>query len=453
VIRPSHNTASQNTARLLALAIALPFASLQLAAQDLLAKAAPQKGPVLLTNGIIHTVSDGIVLGGSIWFDQGKIQAILPAGASLELPAGLGEPVRIDLEGKHVFPGMISAHTSLGLIEIGSVPQSVDTDELGEQSPEALALTAVNPDSAAIPVARRNGVLLANVFPIGGMLPGRASLIQLDGWTNADMAVRRNAGPVISWPSSGRSRFRGRGDTSTEDKDRTARQQAKIDAAFTAAKAWSDARTNDPTVALDIRHAALVPALRGEVPVFVLANAVEQIEAAIQWGIERKLRIIIVGGHEARGCAAMLKRHQVPVIIDGVHRLPRREDVGYDEAFTLPRDLKAAGVKFCIATGSDYSNDRNLPYHAATAAAYGLSEQDAFAAITMHVAEILGVGDQVGSLKKGMDATLFIATGHPFELTTKIESAFVQGRQIDLRTKQTQLAKKYRERYRQLRGK
>ncbi|MGK0303006.1 MAG: imidazolonepropionase-like amidohydrolase, partial [Planctomycetota bacterium] len=344
MIRPIHKTA-----KLFALAVALPLASLQLTSQDLLPKAAPQKGPVILTNAVIHTVSGGIVLGGTIWFDKGKIQAILPAGENPKLPAELETPVRIDLKGKHVFPGMISAHTSLGLIEIGMVPQSVDTDELGDQSPEALALTAVNPDSTAIPVARRNGVLLANVFPIGGMLPGRASLIQLDGWTNDDMAVRRDAGPVISWPSSGSGRFRRRGPTPPEDKGRAARQQAQIDTAFTAAQAWSDARTNDPTVALDIRHAALVPALRGEVPVFVLANAVEQIESAIQWGIKRKLRIIIVGGHEARGCAALLKQHKVPVIIDGVHRLPRRDDVGYDEAFTLPRDLKAAGVKFCIA--------------------------------------------------------------------------------------------------------
>ena len=206
-------------------------------------------------------------------------------------------------------------------------------------------------------------------------------------------------------------------------------------------------------MALDIRHAALLPALRGKVPVFVVANAAEQIEAAVLWGVRRKVRVVIVGGHEARSCAALLKQHSVPVVLDGVHRLPRRDDADYDEAFTLPRDLHEAGVKFCIATGSDYSNDRNLPYHAATAAAYGLPEQAALAAITMHAAEILGVGEQLGSLQKGLDATLFIADGHPFELTTTIEMAFIQGRQIDLRTKQTELAKKYRERYRQLRGK
>ena len=93
------------------------------------------------------------------------------------------------------------------------------------------------------------------------------------------------------------------------------------------------------------------------------------------------------------------------------------------------------------------------PSHAATAAAYGLSQQDALAAITKSAAEILGVGERLGSLSAGKDATLFIADGHPFDLTSKIEMAFIQGRKIDLRTKQTELAKKYRERYRQLRGK
>jgi imidazolonepropionase-like amidohydrolase len=425
----------------------------QLLAQDLLPKASPQQQAVILSNATIHTVSGGIVLGGTIWFEDGKIQAVLPAGESPKLRSNAPEPIRLDLAGKHVFPGMISAHTSLGLIEIGSVPQTVDTNELGEQSPEALALTAINPDSTAIPVARQNGVLVAAVFPTGGLLPGRASLIQLDGWTNQELAVRANAGVVVNWPSASSRSFRRSRSEPSEDSGRTARQLAAIDEAFESAQAWSKARAHDATVALDIRHAALLPALRAEVPVLVLANAVEQIEAAVRWGVKRKLRIVIVGGHEARSCSALLKQHQVPVIIDGVHRLPRRDDASYDEAFTLPRDLHAAGVKFCIAADGDYANDRNLPYHAATAAAYGLSEQDAFAAITMHAAEILGVGDRVGSLQKGMDATLFLADGHPFELTTKIEMAFVQGRQVDLRSKQTELAQKYRERYRQLRGK
>lgn len=423
-------------------------------AQDLLPKAPPQSAAIILSNATIHTVSGGIVLDGTIWFQDGKIQAVLPKGSAPKLPSDGPEPVRVDLGGKHVFPGMISAHTALGLKEIGSVPQSVDTDELGELSPEATAATAVNPDSAVIPVARSNGILAAAIFPTGGLLPGRASLIQLDGWTNDELALRKNAGPVVAWPAQSSGRFRRRGrPAASEDKGRTQRQRQRIDDAFAAARAWSDARTSDPSIPLDIRHEALIPALRGEVPVFVLAQQVEQIESAVRWGLRSKLRIVIVGGHNALACAALLKQHDVPVILDGVHRLPRRDDAAYDEAFTLPRDLHAAGVTFCIATGEDFSSDRNLPYHAATAAAYGLDNDVALAAITLRAAEVLGIAEQLGSLEAGKDATLFIADGHPFNLTSKIEMAFIQGRKVDLRNKQTELAKKYRERYRQLRGK
>ncbi|MFK7740356.1 MAG: amidohydrolase family protein [Planctomycetota bacterium] len=428
--------------------------SAPLIAQDLLPKAAPQAQPIVLEHATLHTIDGGVVLDGTIWFEGGIIRGVLARDEKLKLPEGSAAPLRINLRGKHVFPGMISAHTSLGLIEIGQVPQSVDTDELGDLSPEASALTAINPDSTAIPVARRNGVLAAVVYPTGGLLPGRAAAVQLDGWTNRDMAVRASAGPVVAWPSSRSGRWRragggGGGGGSRDDAKRVTREIAKIDGAFLDARAWLTARTNDPSVPLDVRHDALVPALRGEVPVLILAQSSEQIAAAVQWGQQRKLRIVIVGGHEARSVAALLREHDVPVVIDGVHRLPRRDDAAYDEPFTLARDLERAGVMFCIASGEDYSNDRNLPYHAATAAAYGLDRRTALAAVTLRVAEIFGLADRLGSLAVGKDATLFVADGHPFELSSSVEQAFVQGRTVDLRSKQTELAQKYRERYRQ----
>jgi imidazolonepropionase-like amidohydrolase len=427
--------------------------------QDLLPKAAPQAAPVVLQNAVLHTIDGGVVLGGTLWFVDGTIRGVLAAGEPPKLPGGVAPRV-LDLQGKHVFPGLISAVTSLGLIEIGAVAQTVDTDETGELTPEALALVAVNPDSTAIPVARSNGVLAAGVFPSGGLLPGRASVLQLDGWTNQELAVRPEAGPVVAWPALPGERGPRRGPRRATDGEApadpvaaTRQRRQRIDDAFAAARSWLDAWTADPQLGIDIRHQALVLALRREVPVFVLASDQEQIESAVRWAIERRLRPVIVGGEQADACAELLKQHDVPVIVQGVHRLPARDDLPVDEPFTLPARLATAGVRFCIATGSDFSNDRNLPYHAATAAAHGLGEARALAAITLEAARILGVDDRLGSLTVGKDATLFVADGHPFELTTTIERAFVQGREIDLRNKQTELAKKYRERYRQQRGK
>lgn len=425
-------------------------------AQDLLSKGAPPTAPILLQNGVLHTVSDGVVLGGSLWLEGGRIRAVLAAGELPSPPLG-DDAIIIDLQGKHVYPGLISAHTSLGLVEISAVRQTVDTSELGELTPEAIAAVAVNPDSAAIPVARANGVLVAATFPSGGLVPGRASVIQLDGWTNADMAVRAEAGPVVAWPQQrhGDGPRRGRRSPTSGDDgagDTVAKQRQRIDDAFAAARAWLDARTADAEVPIDIRHAALVPALRGEVPVFVLADELEQIESAVAWAARRQLRIVVVGGRDAAACATLLRERDVPVIVDGVHELPRREDSAYDEPYTLPARLADAGVRFCIATGQDFSFDRNLPYHAATAAAFGLDRDRALAAITLDAARILGVGDRLGSLAAGKDATLLVTDGDPLELPTHIELAFVAGRQVTLRSKQTELARKYRERYRQQRG-
>jgi imidazolonepropionase-like amidohydrolase len=412
----------------------------------------------VLTNAVIHTVGNGTVLGGTLWFEDGRIRAVLAAGEKPALPAGAEV---IDLKGRHVYPGLISAHTELGLQEIGMVRQTVDVDEIGEATPEVLAAVAINPDTTAIPVARSNGVLAAAVFPSGGALPGRASVIQLDGWTNQDLTVRADAGPVVAWPmQQPPNERRGRrgpggpggpgGGPAEDPAEAVKKARDAIDAAFAAAQAWAKARAADPATPLDLRHQALAPATRGEVPVFVLADDLEQIESAVLWATGRGLRPVIVGGNDAAACADLLRERKVPVIVNGVHRLPTRDDMPYDATFTLPARLAEAGVQFCIATGSDFSNDRNLPYHAATAAAFGLDPQKALAAITKDAAEILGVGDRLGTLAAGKDATLFVTDGDPFELTTKIEFAFVQGRQIDLRNKQTELANKYRERYRQL---
>jgi len=438
-----------NTRHLLA---CLPLLASAIAAQDLLPKAAPQGAPVLLRNAALYTMDRGVILGGALLMDGGVIRGVWAADETPQVPPGA---TVLDLAGKSVFPGMISAHTTLGLVEIGMVRQTVDTDELGDMSPEALAAVAVNPDSTAIPVARGNGVLAAAVFPSGGLLPGRVSVIQLDGWTNADLAVRADAGVVVGWPAKrgGDGGRRGRRGPGGGGQDTSGKDRERIDQAFADARAWLDAHTADPSVPTDVRHLALVPALRGEVPVFLLAQDLEQIESAVLWATDRELRAVIVGGRDAALCATLLAERKVPVILDGVHRLPTRDDSDYDEAFTLPARLAELGVSFCIATGSDFSNDRQLPYHAATAAAFGLDRQRALAAITSDAAKILGVDDHLGSLTVGKDATLFVADGHPFELTTKIDKAFVRGAAIDLRDKQTELAKKYRERYRQLQGK
>jgi len=404
-----------------------------LSAQDLVHKAAPQRSPILLSNGVIHTVSGATIQRGAVLFAKGKIVAVTPQG---DLPDLTPDTRVIDLRGSHVYPGLVTAHTSLGLAEIGSVPMTIDTSELGEISSEVRANIAVNPDSTAIPVARSNGILTAGVFPSGGLISGRASVMSTDGWTWRDMTLLDAAGQVVSWPR------------------RNAEKSVRLlDEFFAKARAWHKARAAAPTVETDLRLAAMGKSLRQESKVFVRANDLASIEAAVQWGARNKLKVVIVGGRDASLCTKLLLRHDVEVIVAGTHEVPKRRDSRYDERFILPRLLHDAKVRWCLGTDGGYSNERNLPYHAASAVAFGLPEDIAIKSITLFAARTLGVEDRVGSLEAGKDATLIVTNGSPLDLTTLTEAAFIGGREVKLHNKQRALAAKYRAKYAQLRAK
>lgn len=408
------------------------------AAQDLLPKAAPQTRPVLLKGATLHTVS-GEAFTGHLLFADGVIRSVAKDAPEIE-----GADV-VDAAGKHVFPGFICAMSTLGLVEIDAVDMTLDTTEAGGLNPEVYAAVSVNPDSWHHPVTRRNGVLVAGVFPQGGTMPGRASVMQLDGWTWEDMALLRDAGLSINWPSLGQRsrRFgRGGGDPATQIK--------RIDGIFDAATAYLAAKKADPTIPTDLRYESMASVIAGKKPVYLSLATREQAESAIPWAMGRGLKPVIVGGRDALSFAGLLVRHDIPVALTGVHRLPHRRDLSYASTYELPRLLEEKGVRWSLTMGGrDSSNARNLPYEAAATVAFGLSPEAALRGITLSPAEALGVAHRVGSLEVGKDATLFLSDGHPFDLTSNIERAWIQGREITLEDKQTALAAKYRAKYRQ----
>ena len=413
-------------------------------AQDLIPKAAPQDHPILLRGATLHTVSGEVHKGGDLLFVDGKIQSVSPGTLESELE---GLEV-IDASGKHVLPGFVLATSTLGLVEVESVDMTIDTSEAGTTKPEVYAAVAVNPDSWWLPVARRNGVLVAGVFPQGGLVPGRASVMELDGWTWEDMAIERDGGLSVSWPSMGASRSRRfrRGGGSGNAEERI----ANLDRLFDAAIAYAAAKAKDATVATDLRFEAMRSVLEGKRPVYLSVTTEEQADAAITWAVGKGLKPAIVGGRDALHFAELLKRHDVPVAITGTHRLPHRRDLSHRSTYQLPVKLEEAGVRWCLSMRArDSANARNLVYEAAASVAHGLSPEAALRSITLGPAEFLGVADRLGSLDKGKHATMILTDGHPFELTSKIERAWIQGREIVLEDKQTALYGKYREKYRQ----
>jgi len=237
-----------------------------------------------------------------------------------------------------------------------------------------------------------------------------------------------------------------------EQTPRADEQFKALDQAFADARAYMTAKKAGKRIDHDARWEAMAPLLEGKVPLIVAADEVRQIRAAVAFATREKVKAVILGGYDAPLCADLLKKYDVPVIVNGIHRLPLRPDSPYDEPFTVPERLREAGVKYCITLSHRFggSDVRNLPYHAATAAAHGLPADEALKAITLYPAQILGCADRVGSLEAGKDATLIVADGDVLETPTHVEQAFVQGRQVDLTSKHTQLWQKYREKYRRL---
>lgn len=404
-----------------------------------------QEKPVALVGGTIHTVDGASIANGTIVFTAGKITAL---GADAEIPA---DAQRIDVTGKHVYPSLIDAHTSMGLTEIGSIRATNDASETGSINPNVKAQVAVNPESEIIPVTRSNGVLLTLSSPAGGVISGTSALIRLDGWTWEDLTHTAPVAMHLNWPRMRPTTSWWSQESDESQLERRDEQLKAVRQAFADARGYMSAKKSSGAgFALDSRWEAMIPVLEGRLPVIVESDDIQQIQAVIAFAEAEKIKIIIRGGYDAPRCIDLLKRNNVPVIVDGIHRIPVRDDEPYDAAFTIPERLRAAGIRFCITGGGGASNVRNLPYHAATAGAHGLGREEALKAITLYPAQILGVADRVGSLAVGKDATLFVADGDILEMPTQVEHAFIDGRKIDLADRHKVLWQKYKEKYRRM---
>ncbi len=408
-----------------------------------------QSKPIALIGATVHPVTGGEIPEGTVLFDQGRLVAI---GKDVAVPENAE---RIDVRGKHVYPGLIDADSHLGLVEIQAVRATVDEIETGRINPNVRAISAVNPDSELIPVTRSNGILVAVTSPDGPLVCGKSGLIQLDGWTWEQMAIKQECAMHIHWPRIAPIQNWPTDDAAAIHMGDKAEMVQELKRAFNDARMYWEAKkaalaAGAKPAEIDVRWEAMIPVLEGKLPVIVEAEEIQQIQAAVAFFQKEKCKLILFGGYDAPLCADLLKKYDVPVIVAAVLRLPMRPHDAHDAAFTVPRRLHEAGVKFCIAGVGRMGNVRNLPYHAAMAAAHGLPRDEALKALTIYPAQILGVADRLGSLEAGKDATLIVTTGDPLDIRSRVTNAYIQGRKVDLNDRQKTLWKKYQEKYRQL---
>lgn len=397
--------------------------------------APPQQQPVAITGGTIHTMTDGIIDEGTVLFEDGKITAV---GNEIAIPE---DAEIVDASGRHVYPGLIHSRTTLGLTEISRVQESTDLSEIGDINPNIRAQAAFHPVSEHLPVAAVNGVTTAVPTIRGSLIAGMTAAMMTDGWTWEKMTLKEGLGMIIDWPSM-------------EEPDEYANKMDKLNEAMEKARRYEKARSamahsGEIHHPFDIRWDAMLPVLNGDMPVFISVSGAEQIQAAIAWIEKQQVETVLVGNRGFDLVAAQLADKNIPVMLSGVISGPDQQWSGYDEAYKVPLTLYEAGVDFCIAGGASAAGAYRLPHHAASAAAFGLPEEEAMKAITINAANILGIDDMVGSIEKGKDATLIITNDTPLELWTTIEQVYIRGRQIDMTDKHKRLFEQYMEKHTQ----
>lgn len=405
--------------------------------------AGDQSEPISIEGATIHLGNGEVIENGLIMFADGQITFV---GSAMMKIARLGNV--IDAKGKHVYPGFIIPNSTLGLVEIDAVRASDDESEIGAWNPHIRSLIAYNAESKVVESMRPNGVLLGQITPQGGRIAGTSSVVQFDAWNWEDAAVKVDDGIHMSWPNPfSRGRWWMGEDPGLKENKEYAEQVMAIKDYFNASKTYS--KGTDTT--LDLPYEALSGLFDGSKKLYMKVDGEKAIIDAVNFAKDQGLEnMVIVGGYEAHKVSDLLKANSIPVLVTRVHSRPNQTDEDYDLPFKLAKLLTNEGIMVALqASGQmERMNSRNLPFYAGTTVAYGLDKEQALQLITSNPAKILGIDDQYGTLEVGKSATLFISEGDALDMRTNVISkAYIDGRDLSLETHQTELWKRYSEKY------
>lgn len=417
-------------------------------AQDDVYPAGAQKQTIVLYNGTLHKGNGEVITNAVVILEKGKITYAGPMTASDFKNAEV-----IQLNGKHIYPGLILAETDLGLKEISNaVRGSNDYNELGDWNSNIRSITAYNTDSKIIGTLRANGILLANVTPSGNLVAGSSTVVQLDAWNWEDATYKPDVAMNFYMPSL-IARTGGRfgnfaalfGQPQTDPVKEGLDKIEEVKTFLKEAKAYLQGTDHTET---NIKFEAVRPLFEKKQKLFIHCNQVKQMLIAVDFVKEFGIDVVIVGGSDSWQIADLLKVNNIAVILGREHNLPSADDDDIDQPFKTPYMLQQAGVLFALNDDFDEARYRNLSFNAGTAASYGLTKEEALTSITLNAAKILGIDDRTGSIEVGKDANVVISQGDILDMRTSIiTEAFIQGRKVSLENKQTQLFQRYKYKY------
>jgi imidazolonepropionase-like amidohydrolase len=304
-----------------------------------------------------------------------------------------------------------------------------------------------------------NGITNAIVAPgTEDSLPGQDIFIQLDGKDRDEMILVRDIAMPLNFSAEQRRRG-GRGEgggisgrfPSTRMGLASQLRQAFFDAQdYEARQKSGAARTSDSSSSSsgrsgsqkrDLKLEALLPYLHGQKPVVIGAKDGYDVENAMRLAHEFNLKVILNHVTHSQDVLDEIASWKVPVIVGPIYDFPRGDE-RYDAVYSLPAELYKRGVKIAFAS-YHVENNRNLPYAAGYAVAFGLPYEEALKAVTINPAQMWGVADKLGSLDVGKTANVVIANGDPLDVKTDVKQVFIEGREISMENRQTRLRDEY----------
>lgn len=403
----------------------------------------PVYGKIAIQNVDIYPVTSEPVIGGVVLIEGDAISFV-----GQNVKADLSEYHVIDGTGKRLYPGFIDSWTILGLVEVNAVPVTVDHTEQGQFNPEMLAFTAINPNAAAIPVTRVEGITSVIAAPRGGTFSGKSTLIDLYGYTPDSMAVSKEAGMILNFPSVMRGwGWQERDDDEIEKAYREA--IAEIDDFIKKAVFYDQMMVSFEASATgkkqpdrDPKMEAMRSVIRGDVPIVISVNRDKDILNAIEWTkTYPEFRFVFAGVSEGWRVADSIAEAGIPVIVNTLYT-PVREYDNYQRPYQNPGLMAQSGVQVIISSfGSE--NTRNLIFNAGYAATYGATfgfgSEEAIKAITIEPARVWGVEDRLGSIEVGKQANLILIEGDPLETIHPVSQVFIRGRMIPMQSRHIQL--------------
>ncbi|MBI3234998.1 MAG: amidohydrolase family protein [Bacteroidetes bacterium] len=392
-----------------------------------------QAETTVFVGATIHIGNGQVIENGVLAIDSNKIIYVGKDGDG----ATFKNAKYIQVKGKHIYPGIIAPYCRIGLSEVEAARPTRDFVEVGDFNPNVNTQIAFNSDSKLIPTLRFNGILFVQSTPAGNTIPGSSSVMNLSGYNWEESTVLGNDGIHINWEET-------YGIANSAFDDRHKVTMLKLSAFFDEAQAYCKLDKVDKA---NMKYESMRQVLNGTRNIYIRVNTERGIKEAISFCKIYNLKPVLVEATQSYKVLDELKANNISLVLMNIHRLPTYSDEDVNISYKLPGMLKKAGINFCMGIEGSWEV-RNISFQAGTAAAWGLTKEEAIQAITLEAAKILKVDSKIGSIEVNKSASFVVSEGNILEMSgNEMLYIYIEGNELPVNDMQQQLYQKYHKKY------